>query len=546
MLLDALIRNAIVIDGTGRPSFLADVGIQGDRIVVVGSGVNALATEIVDADGLHLSPGFIDVHSHDDLAVLHDPGVPYKVLQGVTTTIVGNCGLAPAPVSSDPALRSLLRAYVQPVLGHWSSGAEETFGFPQVSDYLAAVGQVPITINVAALVAHGSLRIAAMGFSDRQASEPELALMEEQLEDALHAGALGLSLGLMYAPGCFADMEELVRLGRVVARHKGVVAAHIRGEGNLLMPSIAEMIELARKTGASVHISHLKAVGIRNWGAVNHAIDVIRKAREEGLDITCDAYPYAAGSTTILSLLPPWALEGGVGKTLDRLKHPDQRARIIRDLLEPGSDWDNVAYLTGFDRIVLTSSASPSLQRFTSMSFAEIAEIMECTPVEAYVNVVSEGGGSETIVIHHMSEEDVRRVFQFEPTLVGSDGLPSPNGHPHPRLYGTFPRVLGRFVRDEGLLPLEVAVHKMTGASARRFRLTDRGQIAPGYRADLVLFDAGGVADLATYSEPRLPARGVVRVMVNGRWVVESGRHTGNTPGRVLRRRVSVDDTHSA
>ncbi|MCL6445340.1 MAG: amidohydrolase family protein, partial [Alicyclobacillus sp.] len=303
-MLDVLIRNAVVVDGTGRPSFLADIGVQGDRIVAVEAGIRAPAAEVVDAAGLHVSPGFIDVHSHDDLAVLHDQGVPYKVLQGVTTTVVGNCGLAPAPVSADPALRAQLRAYVQPVLGNWTPTADDNFGFPRVSDYLAAVAQAPIPINVAALVAHGSLRIAVMGFSDRRAREAELAAMEQQLEAAMEAGALGLSLGLMYAPGCFADMEELVRLGRVVARHHGVVASHIRGEGDLLLPSVSEMIELARESRVSVHISHLKAVGIRNWGSVNRAMDLIRKAREEGLDVTCDAYPYAAGSTTILSLLP--------------------------------------------------------------------------------------------------------------------------------------------------------------------------------------------------------------------------------------------------
>lgn len=527
-VLDAVIRGGTVVDGTGAAPFRSDVGIRDGRIACVGAQVTDEARTTLDARGLVVSPGFVDVHAHDDLAVLHDRTFVAKVAQGVTTTIVGNCGLGVFPLPTDESGRRTLAAYVEPVIGRWT----ESFEFARAADYVQALERGPLGLHVAFLAAHGAIRIAAMGFSDRPAAPAELRRMEALLEESMEVGGLGLSLGLMYAPGCFAAREELVTLARVASRHGGILTAHIRGEGDHLLSSLKEVLSIAEEAGAPLQISHLKAVGKRNWGTVRRAIDQLSAARLRGVDVACDAYPYAAGSTTILSLLPPWLQKGGVAGALEGLADPSVRSRVAQELRGEPDTWDNVALLTGFDRIVLAAAPEPEAAPFQGMNLGAIArELGFSDDVEGYLETVRLCRGRGTIIIHHMDEGDVREVIACPHCMVGSDGLPARDGHPHPRLYGTFPRILARYTREQGALTLAQAVHKMTGLSASRFGLADRGILASGRRADLVLFDAVTVEDRATYEEPRQAPAGIRYVLIDGRVVMDHGRHTGALAG---------------
>ncbi|EPZ53112.1 N-acyl-D-amino-acid deacylase family protein [Alicyclobacillus acidoterrestris] len=532
-MYDVLIRGGMIVDGTGRQRYVGDIGISGNRIEAVGSRLDGAAIETIDAKGLVVCPGFIDVHSHDDLAILHDEELPFKLRQGVTTTIIGNCGHSIAPMPDDFELREGLRQYMEPVLGRWVS-ASSSFGYSEIIDFYNDIVKVNKSVNVGALVGHGPLRVRVMGFSDARATTTEIKEMQRLLSNAMEAGALGLSLGLMYVPGCYAGEEELKALAETVRFYNGIVTAHIRGEGDLLLPSIREMLEIARCTKVSMHISHLKAVGKKNWGTIDEAIEMIRAARREGIDVTCDAYPYAAGSTTLLSLLPPWVLQGGVQGVLSRLANNEIRRKVHGELEVQGSDWENVAYITGWDRVILVSS--PSHTEFEGFSVAEIARNMSCTEIEAYFRLIEVNNGTGTIVIHHMDERDVERVLAFEYTAVGSDGLPSTEGHPHPRLYGTFPRFVSKYVRESEILTLEQAIQKATSFTVDRFKLGERGRIQIGSIADIAIFDYDKFEDVATYEKPKQFTRGLRHVLVNGRLVVHNGTIVGEHPAQFIRR----------
>lgn len=533
-MFDVLIRRGTIVDGTGRPRFVGDLAISDGQIREVGPSITEPAKRVIEAEGLMVCPGFIDVHAHDDLAVLHDHELPYKLMQGITTTIIGNCGHSVAPMPVDEALRDALRAYVEPVLGRWGE-KQQSFGYLNIGDYYEALETTEQSVNVGALVGHGPLRVRVMGFADRRATPAEITQMQQLLAEAMAAGALGLSLGLMYTPGCFADKEELIALAQTVKSYDGIVTAHIRGEGDLLLPSIEEMLEMAQASNVSLHISHLKAVGRHNWGTVDKAIQRIRAARSAGLDVTCDAYPYAAGSTTLLSLLPPWMLQDGVGGVLAHLADAQTRARVAQALAAQGDGWENVALITGWERVVLTSSAGSQI--YQGKSIAEVAEMLHCDAVEAYFRVIEATEGIGTIVIHHMADADVERVLAFEHATVGSDGLPSREGHPHPRLYGTFPRFISKYVREGGMLTLEQAVQKVTSFAVDRFQLGQRGRLLPGYVADVVVFDFAAFSDAATYAEPKQFAPGLAYVLVNGELVCERGNAVGAHPGQLIHRK---------
>lgn len=520
-VLDVLIQGGTIVDGSGQNRFVGDVGVQGNRIVTVANQITDEAHRTIDATGFTVCPGFIDVHAHDDLAVLYDPALPYKILQGVTTTIIGNCGHSVAPMPENHRLRDELRQYMEPVLGRWPGDDHAEFGYEGISEFYDDVRKSPTSLNVSALVGHGPLRVRVMGFSNTPASPAEIAEMQRLLRDAMAAGALGLSFGLMYTPGCFAKSDELLALAETVKAEGGIVTSHIRGEGDLLLPSIQEMLEIAKVTGVAMHISHLKAVGRKNWGTVNQAIEMIRSARLAGLDVTCDAYPYAAGSTTLLSLLPPSALHGGVRGVLDGLSDDATRRQIQEALEAPGDGWDNVAYLTGWDRVVLVSS--PGNQAFEGLSIEAIAEQFACSTTEAYFRVIEANKGTGTIIIHHMDEMDVQQVLAFEYATIGSDGLPSPDGHPHPRLYGTFPRLISKYVGESSGLTLEQAVQKATNFPADRFKLGARGRIQVGAIADIVVLDNKQYVDVATYENPKQFTPGLVYVLVGGEVTVDNG-----------------------
>ena len=477
---DLIIRNAQLIDGTGAPSTHGDVAVTDDRIVGLGDLGHAAGTVEIDADGKAVAPGFIDVHTHDDRALLVDPLMTPKVSQGVTTVITGNCGVSLAPLRTTGRPPASLDLVCE---------AGESF-FAEFGDYLAALDAEPAAVNAACLVGHASLRVEAMDSLDRPATGDEIAAMRSRLERALEAGAIGLSTGLYYAPAAAAPTAEIIELATAVRTAGGIHTTHMRDEADRVSESLEETFTIGREAGVPVVISHHKCSGQANHGRSTETLALIEAARQRQ-EIGLDAYPYIASSTTL-----------GSTKLSDASKV-----------------------------LVTWSKAHPEA---AGRDLAEIAAEMGLDP-DATVDALMPAGG----IFFMMDEEDVRRILAYPGTMIGSDGLPH-DEFPHPRLWGTFPRVLGHYARDQGLFSLETAVHKMTGLPARRFGLEDRGVLEAGAMADLVLFDPETVIDTATFEQPKQPARGIELVIVNGTTIWQDGTSTGARPGRAIRRGASI------
>ena len=528
-MLDLVLKNGRVVDGTGNPWFFGGVGVKDGTIVDVGK-IGRKSQETIDVGGRVISAGFVDGHCHSDLMVLDDPRSEIKLQQGVTTEVLGNCGMTPAPFAR-PNL-DLLRTYVEPVLGR--TGREWTW--ETVERYMNDLRGTKPSENVATYVGHGTLRIAVMGFEDRPASNEELDRMKRLLEESLQAGVIGLSLGLMYAPGNYASREEIAELCSVLPRYDGLLATHIRGEGNSLISSIEEVVWIAGRCGVPLQISHLKAAGKSNWGGVVRAMELLEDARAKGLDVTCDVYPYTAGSTTLTSLLPPWALEGGVPQALKRLTDPGARKRIREELEHEHDSWDNLVASTGWDSVYVSSLNYSQHAGLEGKTIAEVSESRGVEPADCMMDLLLEQDGGVSIVFFHMAGVDVEQVVRWDRSLIASDSLHDQAEKPHPRLYGTFPHVLAKYVREKKLLTLEEAIRKMTSFPARRFKLGRRGLVAPGYAADLVVFDPDTISDEATYKDPKRFPTGISHVLVNGSKVVEHGVHRGTREGTALGR----------
>lgn len=492
--VDLVIRGATVYDGTGAAGRICDVGVTGTRIEAVGDLAREPAGRSVDAVGWALTPGFIDVHSHDDFAVFLMPDMEFKVGQGVTTTVVGNCGLGAAPFGAAHAYLGFFGADDRRAsLPAWDDHA----------DYLDAVDADPPSLNVAALVGHGTLRLDAMGNDRRAAADHELARMADTLAAALDAGCVGYSTGLIYEPGRYSDTDELIALARIMAGTGGVYATHMRDEGIGLLDAVAEAISIGEATGVGVQISHHKASGRSAWGLVSRSLALIDDARARGVDVTADQYPYTAGSTSLFAVVQN-AEEGnhGVGET----------------------DWSTIVM-----------ASAPRHPEWEGQSIAELAGRLSASPPDAAKAIVDAEGYGAVVILHSMDEDDVRTVMAHPTTMIGSDGIPTPAGKPHPRLYGTFAKVLGHYARDEHVLSFEEAVHRMTGMPAAKFGLAGRGVVAEGAHADLVLFDPSVIDDAATYDDPRHHPSGIRTVWVGGTAVMHEGRHTGERPGRTVR-----------
>ncbi|MEF3306703.1 N-acyl-D-amino-acid deacylase family protein [Paenibacillus sp. GYB003] len=527
-MLDLIIRGGRIADGTGNAWFYGDVGVKDGRIAAVGK-LEQEAARTVDARGSVVAPGFIDGHCHSDLMIFDHPHSDIKLRQGVTTEVVGNCGLAPAPYVKDRA--ELLRSYVQPVLGHTSwEWPWETVG--QYMEHLAANRP---SENVATYVAHGALRIAVTGFDNRPATRGELERMKQILEEGMRAGAIGLSIGLLYAPGSYTSREELAELCSVLPKYDGLLSTHIRGEGNNLIPSVKEVIWIAERAGVPLHISHLKAAGKANWGKVLEAIELIEDARARGMDVTCDVYPYHAGSTTLTTVLPPWTLEGGIEKTLAAFRDPALRRRIREELGEEQTTWDNLVCSTGWHSVIISAVNGERNRDLEGLSIADIAERRGVHPADCMMDLLLEEDGRISIVYFHMSEDDVKQVIGYEKALIASDSLTCETGKPHPRLYGTFPRVFAKYVRDQRVLSLEQAVRKLTSFPAQRFKLGKRGLLVPGYIADIAVFDPDAIRDTATFEEPRQYPEGISRVFVGGVETISGETHTQARVGGLIR-----------
>ena len=518
---DLFIRNGKVVDGTGNPWFHADVAIRGDKIAAIGKSLTGTAKREIDAKGLVVAPGFIDMHSHSDMLLLEDGSAPSKIRQGVTTEVLGEGNSA------------------GPYTGR-SHGRFETLG-----DYFAAVKKSGIAVNVASYVGLDNLWQAVMGKSHARPTADQFAKMKELLDAAMKDGAIGLSTMLMMPPGSLATTDDIVDLCKVVAKHRGSFSSHIRSEGETVLDSVKEAIAVGERAGIPVDIIHLKIAEQKLWGRMNEAIALIEAARKRGVNVQANVYPYTRGNNNLASIIPPWAHEGGTAKMLERLKDTSERPRLKKEIREGIPGWYNHYTAVGSDWSRMLISGRGSYAGLT-MDRVIAAKVKGKQPVpdslDVLFDLLIEMDGSVPTVYEHHTEKDMNLAMKQPWCSIGSDGSAHAiegtlrRGHPHPRNFGTFPRVLGVYVRERNLLTLEDAVRKMTSLNAAKIGQLDRGVLRAGAFADVTIFDEGKVIDRSTYVNPFQYSEGIEHVIVNGKLVLEKGKPTSERPGRSLKR----------
>ncbi len=524
---DLIFRNAWVLDGTGAPGQWGDVGLREDRIAYLGPQCPGSARRTIDAAGLTLCPGFIDVHTHSDLALLVQPQAGAKVAQGVTTEVIGQDGLSYAPLTDQT--RAYFRATFKALNGDPEGLAWQ---WRTVGEYLAQFDR-RTAVNVAMLAPHGNVRAAVVGLENRRAAAGELAAMQEILRGALDDGAIGLSTGLTYAPCSFGDTAELVALSKTVAEHGGYFAPHLRSYGADMEAAVEEVVDVCSAAGAPLHLTHFQAPFSVGRGKAGHYLDRIDRARRNGLDVTLDAYPYLAGSTFLAGLLPGWAHEGGRERLLQRLADPECRRRIRNELEVAGSDGLHRVPVD-WQTLVLAGVQTAQNADLVGRNFVDAAARRGREPFELFADLLVEEDLAVSCLAFIGNEENLQAFLRDPFFMAGSDGI-LVGDRPHPRAWGTFARYLARYVRELGILSLEECVRKMTSLPARRLGLADRGVLRPGAMADLAAFDPEKVRDTATYEDPRRRPEGIPYVVVNGRLVKDADRLTGALPGRVIR-----------
>lgn len=549
-VFDRIIAGGEVVDGTGAPRRRADVGIRGETIVAVEPGLAAAGAERIDAAGRVVAPGFIDLHSHSDLCLTMPPErqaglLEGRVRQGITTELMGNCGIGCVPVlpaTRDPVAR--ICGFITPDDVAWS--------WDSMASYLDLLERQGVLLNVATLVAHGPARVAAMGSRAGRPAPDELAALGDLVRRAVEEGAFGVSFGLIYPPGQFADTDELVAVARAAAQAGGFAAFHQRGSSReTLIPAVREILEVGRRSGAAAHHSHEETVGPRAWGGVQEFLAIEAEAARGGLDLSGDVIPYTAVCTTMLALYPPWSLDGGVAAFLARLRDPMLRARMKEEVAAASPVWPpweeagrwtmNISKECGWDRIHLAHVDGAANKIHEHLTLAEIGRRAGRHPFDALSDLLLQEGGVATQLIFGISG-DRDTDAQLLPLLkdarlaLVTDAWEIGKGFPHPGAYGAFPRVLGHYVRERRVLTLEEAIRKLTSLPAARLGLRDRGVVAPGRKADVVVFDAATVGDRSTFREPRRFAAGIDEVLINGRRVVGGGVFRPVSAGRVLRR----------
>jgi N-acyl-D-amino-acid deacylase len=540
-MFDIIIHNGKIVDGSGQKAYPADIGIENGRITEISPGLEAESQEIINADGYMVSPGFIDMHSHSDFTLLVHPEAESKIRQGVTTELVGNCGGSPAPVPDEHfddfmqymiGLGSLYQKTLVPRDWKWRT-------LSQFYDELEKKG---VAVNVAPLVGHSTLRAAVMGYESGPPSSDELQQMKRLLEIELDQGAFGMSTGLIYHPGAFADRDELTELAGLIRSYDGIYTTHIRSEGKYLHVAVDEALHVAERSGASVEISHLKCEVPANWGKAGSALSRINRSRQNGFQVDFDQYPYLAYQCGLLEIFPTWAKENGAGPMIDALRDKALRQKVVQDMTQPPYDWDNPMDGLEWDQIRLNGFNRETNQELEGLTVARIAEHMAIPPLEAVFRLFEVERGGLSMIVFSMNEEEVIEIMRHPAGIIGSDGCAvAPYGltgarKVHPRFYGTFPRILGRYVREKKVLTLEQAIYKMTGRPARKLQLKDRGLLQIGYQADIVVFDETQITDTATFENPHQYPKGIHHVLVNGQPVIANGEHTGRLPGKVLKR----------
>jgi N-acyl-D-amino-acid deacylase len=521
---DLVVRGGRVFDGAGNPPLRVDVGVRAGRIAALGA-LDGAAEAVLEAEDLFVCPGFTDMHTHSDFALLTEPRQEAKVRQGVTLEVLCQDGLGLVPLSDEsvPALMGMLR--------EWNGDSGEVaFDWRSARGYVEAMSE-GAGVNAAFLAPHGSIRLAVMGIAERAPTGDELEAMRELVQECMREGAVGLSTGLQYVPMTSADEDELVRLCEVVAPFGGYFAPHHRGYGRDVMEANEECIRIARRSGVALHLTHAHLSYPINAGRAREFLDLVDTARAEGLDVTLDSYPYTVGNPYLRMLLPHWILEGGSEETLARFQRAEVRERLRQELEVEGFEGVPVDW----SLLEISAVGSSANAKWLGLSISAAAEQAGSSAFDFFCNLLFEDELRTSALEHIGNEENVREIMSHDAHMVGSDGI-LVGERPHPRGWGTFPRFLGHYVRDLGLLTWEQAIRKVTSLPAQRLGLFDRGLVRPGMAADLVCFDPRTVRETATYTEPRSFPEGIVHVVVNGIPVVQSGEHTGELPGRMLRR----------
>lgn len=531
---DIVILNGKIIDGSGNPWFKADIGIKDGKIIKIGNLKFSKAEKVINAEGLIVCPGFIDAHSHSDISILYNPTLESSIKQGITTLIVGNCGMSLAPIN--PSTKDLLLKDLSPFI---PPGVEIKIEWESFKEYLEKEEKMHFSSNIVHLVGHGTVRIAIMGFENRDPNIEELEKMKKLIVEAMEAGAIGMSSGLIYPPGAYSKTYELIELSKIVAKYGGIYCSHIRGEGETLIEAIKEIIKIGKEANIPVHVSHHKATGKEQWGKTKETLALMESARENGLDITFDQYPYEAGMTSLSTLLPYWAHEGGLDKMLDRLRSKEIREKI-RMGIEKNIMQHNLIKECGWEKIYISSVKSERNKYIEGKNLKQISQLRGENEFDTLFNLLIEEEGQVTMIIFSMNEEDIKRLMKSNLQMFSTDSWAIRKngieiGKPHPRFFGTYPKVFRKYVKKEKLLSLEEAIRKMTSFPAQRFFLMDRGIIKNEMYADIVIFNLKEIKDNATYENPCNYPTGIEYVLVNGEIVVEKGEYTGEMPGKVLK-----------
>lgn len=520
-----------IVDGTGAPGRQGNVVIEGDRIAEVGDV--AVTGERIDVRGLVVSPGFIDTHSHCDLVCIADRQVAPKLRQGITTDLLGQDGLSEAPIKAEDVDR--WRTH----LAGLNDDPQLDWTWRSYGEYFDRVDGA--AINMAGMVGHGTVRLHVMGMDDRPPSERELTAIQALVDTAIQEGACGFSTGLIYSPCVYSDTEELIEIGKVVRRHDSFMVYHMRFEGQRVLDGMDEVFRIARESGAACHISHFKARGKLAWGKAPAMSAAVDRARAEGLDITADQYPYTAGSTMLGALLPPWCHARGIEGLNAYLRDESIKGRIRAEIERGRDDWESSIAASGWDSIMISGVKTEANQWVVGKRIPEIAAGWALDNYQAMVRLLLDEQHAVSMILFMMDEDDVRHLL-VQPWLIHcTDGLMG--GEPHPRTYGTYPKILGRYVREDGLMPLEEAIRKMTSLPAWRLGMPDRGVLRDGAFADITIFNPETVIDRSTFEDPRQFPVGIEHVFVNGVPAVRDGRETGNLAGRALRREVGAPGT---
>jgi len=530
---DTVVRNGRIIDGTGSPWYSGDIGIRDGRIAAIGNLAGASARRTIDAHGMVVAPGFIDMLGQSELTILVNPHLPSKIYQGITTEITGE-GSSVAPVTDAMLNADRLTFEHYGIKPDWHT----------LREYFARLEHQGMGINLATYVGATQVRRMVVGDDNRAPTAAELDRMRALVRAAMQDGAVGLSTSLQYAPAPYATTEELIALATEASKFGGIYATHMRSEANDILAALDETVRIGREAGIPVEIWHLKVAGKANWGRMPEVIARIEAARRSGVDITADTYAYPAGSNTFSAIIPPWAHDGGDVKLIERLKDPATRARIRRELEDPSGQWENEwQEVTGPEGILIGAVQNPKLLPLQGKTIAQIAQLWHKDPIDTVFDLLIEDEAFTSVAIFMMSEPDIVLALQQPWVSICNDSEgTAPDGilgkeHPHPRAYGTFPHILRKYVREERKLPIEDAIRKFSALAAQRMRLTDRGVLKTGMWADVVVFDPDTIRDLATFDNPNQLSEGMRYVLVNGVPVIDDGKMTNALPGKVLRHR---------